>query len=36
MKSAGSGQAIENKDEIIKVNINLDGKIQTIELRNVN
>lgn len=34
-KSSGSGIAIENKDEIIKVNINLDGKIQTIELKSI-
>lgn len=35
LKSSGAGIAIENKDEIIEVNINLDGKIQTIELKNV-
>lgn len=34
LKSNGSGIAIENKDEIIKVNIDLDGKTQTIELQN--
>lgn len=34
IKSGGTG-AIENKDEVIKVNINIDGKIQTIELKNV-
>lgn len=34
IKSGGTGGAIENKDEIIKVIINLDGKIQTIELKN--
>lgn len=35
LKSSGSGVAIEHKDERIKVNINIDGKIQTIELKNV-
>lgn len=35
LKSSGSGIAIEHKDETIKVNINIDGKIQTIELKNV-
>ncbi|MCM1991381.1 hypothetical protein KDK92_16730 [Oceanirhabdus seepicola] len=34
LKSGGTG-AIENKDEIIKVNITIDGKAQTIELKNV-
>jgi hypothetical protein len=29
-----SGEGIENKDEIVKVNITLDGKKQIIELRN--
>jgi hypothetical protein len=32
LKSGGTGTAIENKDEIIKVNINVDGETQTIEL----
>lgn len=32
--SSTTGGATENKDEIIKVTINLDGKIQTIELKN--
>ncbi|WP_186430555.1 hypothetical protein [Clostridium sp. BSD9I1] len=36
MKSGGRGQAIENKDEVIKVIINIDGKIQTIDMKNVN
>jgi hypothetical protein len=35
LKSSCVGGAIETKDEIIKVNINLDGKTQTIELKNV-
>jgi hypothetical protein len=35
MKSGSKGGAIENKDEVIKVSINLDGKIEVIELRNV-
>jgi hypothetical protein len=35
-KSGGTGGAIENKDEVIKVTINLDGKLETIELKNVN
>jgi hypothetical protein len=34
-KSSSKGGAIEKKDEIIKVNITLDGKTQTIELKNV-
>lgn len=33
LKSNNVG-AIENKDEIIKVNINIDGETQTIELKN--
>lgn len=33
LKSNGLG-SVENKDEILKVDINLDGKIQTIELKN--
>jgi hypothetical protein len=35
LKSGSKGRAIENKDEVIKVSINLDGKIEIIELRNV-
>lgn len=35
LKSSSTGGAIENKDEIVKVNINLDGKTQVIELKNV-
>ena len=37
LKKGGTatGGAIENKDEVIEVTINLDGKIQTLELRNV-
>ena len=35
LKSSGSGIEIENKDEIIEVNINLDGKTQKIELKNI-
>lgn len=35
LKSSAIGGAIEGKNEIIKVNINLDGKIQTIELKNI-
>lgn len=34
MNSGGTGGAIENKDEVIEVTINLDGNIQTIELKN--
>jgi hypothetical protein len=33
-KTFTRGGAIENKNEIIKVNINLDGNVQTIELKN--
>lgn len=33
LKSNGLG-AVEDKDEIIKVNINMDGQTQTIELKN--
>lgn len=36
IKSGGNGVAIENKDEVINVTINLDGKIQIIELKDVN
>jgi hypothetical protein len=36
MNSGSRGGAIENKDEVIKVTINLDGKIQTVELKSVN
>lgn len=35
LKSSSTGGAIENKDELVKVSINLDGKIQIIELKNV-
>lgn len=35
LKSSSNGGAIEVKDETIKVNINLDGRAQTIELKNV-
>jgi hypothetical protein len=35
LKSNSTGGAIENKDEIIKVNISIDGKAQTIELKNI-
>ena len=35
MKSGSKGGSIDNKDEVIKVTINLDGKIQTIDLNNV-
>lgn len=34
LKSNSSGVAIENKDEVIDVTINIDGEIQTIELKN--
>lgn len=32
-KFRSGGEVIENKNEVIKININLDGKIQTIELK---
>lgn len=32
LKSGGKGGALENKEDIIKVEINLDGKVETIEL----
>ena len=35
IKIGGTGGAIENKDEVIEVTINLDGKIQTLELKDV-
>lgn len=35
-KTFTGGGAIEKKNEIIKVNINLDGNVQTIELKNDN
>lgn len=35
LKSDSKGTAIEGKDETIKATINLDGKIQTIELKSV-
>lgn len=34
IKSSSTNGAIENKDEVIKVTINLDGNIQTIDLKN--
>jgi hypothetical protein len=34
MKSMSKGGAIENKDELIKVKINIDGYIQAFELKN--
>ncbi|MHC6180186.1 hypothetical protein ACYUJ6_10085 [Clostridium sp. JNZ X4-2] len=34
MSSSSTDGVIEDKDEVIKVTINLDGKIQTIELKN--
>lgn len=34
MKSGSTGGALENEDEVIEVNINIDGNIQTIELKN--
>ena len=34
LSSGSSGGAIENRDEIIKVTISLDGKIENIELTN--
>ncbi len=33
LQSSSKGSLIENKDEVINVNINIDGKIQTIELK---
>lgn len=36
LKSIGQNGAIENKDEVIEVVINLDGKIETLELKNIN
>jgi hypothetical protein len=37
MKSGGWGVAINlNKDQVIEVTVNLDGKIETIELKNEN
>ena len=35
LKSDSKGSAIEGKDEIIKASINLDGKIQTIDLKSI-
>lgn len=35
LKGNGSGGMILNKDEVVKVNISIDGKTQTIELRNI-
>lgn len=35
LKSSNIGGAIESKDEVVKVSINLNGKTQTIELKNV-
>ncbi|WP_238883383.1 hypothetical protein [Clostridium sp. YIM B02551] len=34
LKSSSVGAYVESEDEIIKVDINIDGKIQTIELKN--
>ncbi|WP_373845173.1 hypothetical protein [Clostridium sp.] len=34
MSSSSTSGIIEDKNEVIKVTINLDGKIQTIELKN--
>lgn len=34
LNSGSTNGEIENKDEVIEVTINLDGKIQTIELKN--
>lgn len=34
MKSGSKGGAIEDKDDVIKVKINIDGNIQTFELKN--
>ena len=34
MKSSSTGGAIENADEVIEVNINIDGNTQTIGLKN--
>lgn len=34
INSSSTNGAIENKDEVIKVTINLDGNIQTFELKN--
>lgn len=36
IKTGGKGRAIEGKDEVIKVTIDIDGNIQTINLKNVN
>ncbi|WP_027624924.1 hypothetical protein [Clostridium lundense] len=35
IESGGTGRALENTNEIIKVTINIDGKAQTIKLKNV-
>ncbi|MDF2536781.1 MAG: hypothetical protein K0R18_2943 [Bacillales bacterium] len=35
LELGSSGGAIENKDEVIKVNISIDGKAQTIDLKNI-
>ena len=35
IKTSSEGGAIESKDEIIKVSIQMDDEIQTIELKNV-
>ena len=34
MKSKSTGGAVEKEDEVIEVTINLDGKIETIKLKN--
>lgn len=36
LKSRSTTTSIENKGEIIKVDINIDGQIQTLELTNTN
>lgn len=35
-RSEGKGESIPNKDDIMNVTINIDGNLQTIELKNVN
>ncbi len=35
-RSEGKGELMPDKDEAIKVTINLDGDVQTIDLKNVN
>ncbi|KMT21800.1 hypothetical protein CLCY_3c00670 [Clostridium cylindrosporum DSM 605] len=36
IQGVSGGVEVEKKDEIVKVNINVDGKIQTIELKSIN